>query len=62
MEYQLVVTFKANRILSQTELANLQDAVALQVVEPADLDGLAEDYKTFDIEIKIDSLIESEGN
>lgn len=38
-EYQLTVTFKVDRELSQQEMDRLIDAVAAQVEEPAGLDG-----------------------
>jgi hypothetical protein len=38
-EYGLAVTFKVNRELSKQEVDRLIDAVAVQVEEPAGLDG-----------------------
>jgi hypothetical protein len=37
--YQLAVTFKVDRELSQQEMDRLIDAVAAQIEEPAGLDG-----------------------
>lgn len=61
MEYQVIVAFKADRALTQDELASLQDTIALQVVEPADLNGQEAGYQTTDIDIKMDAMIEREG-
>ena len=37
--YQLAITFKVDRELSQQEMDRLIDAVAAQIEEPAGLDG-----------------------
>jgi hypothetical protein len=57
MEYKIEVTFKADRVLTQEELAALQDTVALQIEEPADLTGQEADYRTREIDIKIGALL-----
>ena len=52
-EYQLSVTFKVDRELSQQEMDRLIDAVAAQVEEPAGLDGAKRaEFTVFELTIE----------
>ena len=51
--YQLAVTFKVDRELSQQEMDRLIDAVAAQVEEPAGLDGAKRaEFTVFELTIE----------
>jgi hypothetical protein len=52
-EYQLAVTFKVDRELSQQEMDRLIDAVATQIEEPAGLDGAKRaEFTVFELTIE----------
>jgi len=46
MQYKIEITFTTDKDLSADQLANLENAILLQIDEPMDYDQNAEDYET----------------
>lgn len=58
MKYSILIQFETDRSLTQDEMAALEDTVALQIVEPADLYGQEAEFQTSEIHISIDCEVE----
>jgi hypothetical protein len=46
MQYKIEITFTTDKDLNADQLANLENAILLQIDEPMDYDQNAEDYET----------------
>jgi len=46
MQYKIEITFTTDKDLNPDQLANLENAISLQIDEPMDYDQNAEDYET----------------
>jgi hypothetical protein len=56
MQYKIEITFSTDQELTNGELANLENAISLQIEEPTDYDQNAEDYETSQITYKMEEV------
>lgn len=59
--YEIKATFRADTELTQEELADLIDSIALQIDEPVNSEGESADYQTGEVEIAIDLVLYKGG-
>ena len=59
--YEIKATFRADTELTQEELADLIDSIALQIEEPVDRDGNSADYQTEVVGVAIDLVLYKGG-
>ncbi len=52
--YRIEINFSTDKVLTFDQLANLENAILLQIEEPTDYDQNAEDYETHLINYEID--------
>jgi hypothetical protein len=52
--YRIEINFSTDKVLTFDQLANLENAILLQIDEPMDYDQNAEDYETHLINYEID--------
>jgi hypothetical protein len=52
--YKIEINFSTDKVLNADQLANLENAILLQIDEPMDYDQNAEDYETHLINYEID--------
>jgi len=52
--YRIEINFSTDKVLTFDQLANLENAILLQIEEPMDYDQNAEDYETHLINYEID--------
>jgi hypothetical protein len=53
MQYKVEINFSTDKVLNADQLANLENAILLQLDEPIDYDQNAEDYETHLINYEI---------
>lgn len=56
MQYKIEITFATDKDLNADQLANLENAILLQIDEPVDYDQNAEDYETKLINYEIEEV------
>jgi hypothetical protein len=56
MKYKIEITFTTDKDLNADQLANLENAISLQIEEPTDYDQNAEDYETKEITYKMEEV------
>jgi hypothetical protein len=56
MQYKIEITFATDKDLNSDQLANLENAILLQIDEPIDYDQNAEDYETKLINYQIEGI------
>jgi hypothetical protein len=56
MQYKIEITFTTDKDLNPDQLANLENAILLQIDEPTDYDQNAEDYETSQINYKMEEV------
>jgi hypothetical protein len=54
--YKIEITFSTDKDLNADQLANLENAISLQIEEPTDCDQNAEDYETSQINYKMEEV------
>jgi hypothetical protein len=54
--YKIEITFSTDKDLNADQLANLENALLLQIEEPTDYDQNAEDYETSQITYKMEEV------
>jgi hypothetical protein len=54
--YKIEITFSTDKDLNADQLANLENALLLQIEEPTDYDQNAEDYETSQINYKMEEV------
>jgi hypothetical protein len=54
--YRIEITFSTDKDLNADQLANLENAISLQIEEPTDYDQNAEDYETSQITYKMEEV------
>ena len=54
INYRIEINFSTDKVLTFDQLANLENAILLQIDEPMDYDQNAEDYETHLINYEID--------
>ena len=55
-KYKIEITFSTDKDLNADQLANLENAISLQIEEPTDYDQNAEDYETSEINYKMEEV------
>ena len=56
MKYKVEITFTTDKDLNADQLANLENAISLQIEEPTDYDQNAEDYETSETTYEIERI------
>jgi hypothetical protein len=56
MRYKIEITFSTDKVLNADQLANLENAILLQIDEPMDYDQNAEDYETSQTNYEIERI------
>jgi hypothetical protein len=56
MQYKIEITFTTDKDLNANQLANLENAISLQIEEPTDYDQNSEDYETKEITYKMERI------
>ncbi len=56
MQYKIELTFTTDKELNADQLANLENAILLQIDEPMDYDQNAEDYETSQTTYEIERI------
>jgi hypothetical protein len=56
MQYKVEITFTTDKELNADQLANLENAILLQIDEPMDYDQNAEDYETSQTTYEIERI------
>ena len=52
-DYEGTISFTTNKKLTQDQLNQLMDIIALQIIEPVDADQNDEDYSTRGVEVTV---------
>ena len=54
--YRIEINFSTDKVLNADQLANLENAILLQIDEPMDYDQNAEDYETSQTTYKMEEV------